>query len=323
MQGSQGSPDFQTSLDAPGSALSGCFDSLKQLGHHKIADLPSRVEPKTVLMCGPDYFEVKDVKNPHMAEHVGTTDRQAAILEWEKLRHTFEGLGYPVNVVPAQPGLEDMVYAANQVFVGTDADGTRLCIPANMKHSARQKEVPFYVDWFRAHGYKVQELTDNSATEAPCFEGHGDALWHPSRRLIWGAYGFRTAAAAYDHLSVLMDAPILRLRLVDAVFYHLDTCLAPLDEETAMYYPAAFDADGRELLGAVFKNLLEVNASEAANFACNAAVLGRNVVMQKGSPEIRKRLQDLDFEVCEVDTSEFIKGGGSVFCLKTMVYSTG
>lgn len=303
------------------SVVGRCYDSVSQLGTFELETLPARVEPKNVLMCGPDFYEVKDVKNPHMAKHVGSVDRERAILQWEKLRHTFEELGYPVNVVPAQPGLEDMVFAANQVFVGNDDNGVRICVPAEMKYAARQKEVPFYVDWFRANGYNVQLLSE--AGEAPKFEGHGDALWHPVKRMIWGGFGFRTDATAYDRLSALIDAPVLRLKLVNETFYHLDTCLAPLDTETALYYPPAFDDAGRELLGFIFKTLLPVSDAEAANFACNAAVLGRNVVMQEGNPEAVKRLSELDFNVREVDTSEFIKGGGSVFCLKTVVYSTG
>lgn len=306
------------------SVASRCYDSVAQLGAFDLEKIAPRVEPKTVLMCGPDYFQVKDVKNPHMAAHIGSADRETAILQWERLRHKFEELGYPVTVVPAQEGLEDMVYAANQVFVGADDQGVRICVPAEMKHAGRQKEVPFYADWFRANAYKVEELHPVAgATQAPRFEGHGDALWHPVKRLIWGGFGFRTEPAAYEQLATILDAPILRLRLTDPTYYHLDTCLAPLDSETAMFYPPAFDDAGRELLNTVFKTLLPVSEREASNFACNAAVLGRNVILQEGSPDICKRLRELDFKVEEVNTSEFMKGGGSVYCLKTLVYSTG
>ena len=39
----------------------------------------------------------------------------------------------------------------------------------------------------------------------------------------------------------MLGIPTMPLELTDARFYHLDTCFCPLDEQTAIYYPAAFD----------------------------------------------------------------------------------
>lgn len=301
------------------AATAKCYDSVEQLGDFNIDGAPSRVEPKSMLMCGPDFFEVKDVKNPHMAAHVGMVDKKLAIFQWEKLRHTFESLGHPVNIVPAQPNLEDMVFAANQVFAGTNPEGTRICVPAVMKYAGRQAEVPFYTDWFRANGYQIKELEG----AGPRFEGHGDAVWHPGKRVIWAAHGFRTDAEALSELAAIFDCPVMRLQLINECYYHLDTCFVALDADTAMFYPPAFDRKAQDLLARGFKTLLPVNQSDAANFACNAVVLGRNVVLQAGSEDISQRLSALGYTVVPVDTSEFIKGGGSAFCLKTMVYSAG
>jgi N-dimethylarginine dimethylaminohydrolase len=65
-----------------------------------------------------------------------------------------------------------------------------------------------------------------------------------------------------------------------------------------------------------------VSRREATDyFACNAHALdGKTVIMQRGAREAVSRLGALGFRVVEVDTGEFLKSGGSVFCLKMMIY---
>jgi N-dimethylarginine dimethylaminohydrolase len=43
-------------------------------------------------------------------------------------------------------------------------------------------------------------------------------------------------------------------------------------------------------------------------------------VLQKGSASACADLRRLGFKPVEVDTSEFMKSGGSVFCMKQVVY---
>lgn len=63
------------------------------------------------LMCPPDHFEVSYAINPWMnpdtAEDVALAGRQ-----WEALRQTYLALGHEVEIVAAELGLPDMVFAA-------------------------------------------------------------------------------------------------------------------------------------------------------------------------------------------------------------------
>ena len=63
---------------------------------------------------------------------------------------------------------------------------------------------------------------------------------------------------------------------------------------------------------------IEVDAGEArTRLACNACGPdGRHVLLPAGAPITAKRLRAEGFEVIEVDTEEFLKAGGSVFCMK-------
>jgi N-dimethylarginine dimethylaminohydrolase len=106
-------------------------------------------------------------------------------------------------------------------------------------------------------------------------------------------------------------------------FYHLDTCLAPLDEERALVVTEAFEDRGLELLARTFPKLLAVPPAEASErLACNAHCPdGRNVIIDAGAQETIRLLRGEGFRVLPVDTSEFLKSGGSVFCLKMMLPS--
>jgi N-dimethylarginine dimethylaminohydrolase len=60
-----------------------------------------------------------------------------------------------------------------------------------------------------------------------------------------------------------------------------------------------------------------VEESEAELFACNAAAFfGDTVVIQRGAARTTAELAQRGFDVREVETGEFMKSGGSVFCMK-------
>src|SRR5438105_1871825 len=120
--------------------------------------IPDRREPQKILMCPPVFFEVKDVKNAFMEGNVGKVDQKAASKQWEELRTAFERLGKEVLIIEPGPGLEDMVFSANQVLPGLDTEGRPYVLLSCMRHESRKKEVDYYRRWFEARGYRILEL---------------------------------------------------------------------------------------------------------------------------------------------------------------------
>lgn len=285
----------------------------------RLEDLPVMPPPRRVLMGRPDFFDVSYVINPHMAENVGRVDAGEAADEWRLLRRAYESLEVPAETVPAVEGLPDLVFAANQTFPFYDPrDGTRGIVLSEMHAPERRDEVRHFARFFRSQGYQSVRLPGTVGS----FEGMGDALWHPGRHLVWGGYGFRTTLDALRSLSSMLEVPVIALRLVDERFYHLDTCLSLLDDHTAMLYPPAIDEEGQALVRHFFTQIVYVPEDEAVNLlACNAhSPDGRHVLIQKGSRTTIGRLQDAGFEPVEVETGEFLKSGGSVFCMKQMFW---
>lgn len=292
--------------------------TVDELEHLDVAMLPDRPEPRRVLMCTPEHYDVVEVKNPYMDGNVGRVDKARALAEWEALRRTYEIAGHEVLLIRGEAGLEDMVFAANQVLPGIRSDGRPYVLLSRMQHPSRRKEVPIYRDWFERRGYDVFDLT----ASAGHFEGQGDAIWHPGKQLLWGGHGARTTFRAYEQVSELLCVPVITLELVNPNFYHLDTCFCALKSDAALYFPGAFDSEGRALLARMFPDLIEVSESESTRyFACNAHALdGKTVILQRGAVETVSRLRAEGFDVIEVDTDEFLKSGGSVFCMKMMIY---
>lgn len=283
-----------------------------------VADCRAVPLPGRVLLTEPTYFDVQYVINPHMATHVGDVDGQEAGRQWRAVRSTYESLDFTVNVVEGAEGLADMVFCANQTlpFYRPD-DGTKGVVLSRMHAEQRRPEVAHFETYFRQIGYDILRLSDVGD-----FEGMGDAIWHPRRFLLWGGYGIRTDRRAYDALANMLDVPVVAVRLVDEDFYHLDTCFCTLDERTVLIYPGAFETTGVELIGRLFERVIEAPEEEARRrFACNAhSPDGQHVLIQAGCDATIRRLEGAGFEAVELDTSEYLKAGGSVFCMKQMFW---
>jgi N-dimethylarginine dimethylaminohydrolase len=283
-----------------------------------VTDLAEIDPPGKVLMTTPAFFQVRYVINPHMQGNIGSVDGDVAREQWDSLRGVYEAIGLEVSALEGVQGLPDMVFSANQALPYLTPSGEKGIFPSLMHAPERRGEVPHFTSFFTALNYRTRRLPRN----IPDFEGMGDALWHPSRFLLYGGYGFRSDPAAYKFISDELDVPVVLLRLEDPDFYHLDTCLCVLDEHTCMIYAGAFDDEGLDLIDELFDTVIEAPEDEARrHFAVNAHCPDeRHVVIPENCDITTELLSQEGFLPIEVDTSEFIKSGGSVFCMKQMYW---
>jgi N-dimethylarginine dimethylaminohydrolase len=212
-----------------------------------------------------------------------------------------------------------MVFCANQSLPFIGRDGEKQVLMSIMKADQRKGEVPYIESYYRKENYTVNHIEGDTVSS---FEGMGDALWHFKRGLIWGAYGFRSSLEVYDQISDLYDVPVIALELQQEEFYHLDTCMCVLNENSVLVYSDAFSAEGMKLIKSMFDNVIEASAYEAEKlFAVNAVSPdGKNVLIQQGCTDVNQKLRDAGFYVHEYSTYEFLKSGGSVFCMKMMLW---
>ena len=284
-----------------------------------IEELPSMPAPSKVLMVKPTHFDVEYVINPHMNNQIGEVDKMQAMNEWNYLLDGFRELGFDTHVLQGEKGLPDMVFCANQSLPFVDENGDKKAVMSIMHAEQRKKEVTHIEKWLNEQGYETLSLNPEKISS---FEGMGDSLWHYKRRLLWGGYGFRSSLEAQEEVSALLDTPVVALELVDDKFYHLDTCMCVLNEKNVLIHPGAFTDEGCEMIYKLFDNVIEATAYEAEKlFAVNAVCPdGKNVLIQQGSTDVNKKLRDAGFSVHEYSTYEYLKSGGSVFCMKLMLW---
>jgi len=272
---------------------------------------------KHVLLCPPDYFDVVDQKNPYMAEKL-PVDREKARRQWQALRSALEQAGCEVETIAAAPGLEDMVFAANQVFVGFHEGIGKFIVPSRMVHHSRQREVPFFVDWYRQRGYKIIEMDLGDDH----LEGHGDLLWHPDWSRIYAGYGFRSTHVGVEKFRDAMfkfGIPVVPLQLVDRYCYHLDTCFCPLNNEAVLIYPGAYASESLATLRGFWQRVHELTADEAHKFMGNGIVANGRYLTPYITPHLEAILSQEGLAPVVIETSEFEKSGGSLFCMKTFL----
>ncbi|MEU3693407.1 dimethylargininase [Streptomyces narbonensis] len=256
--------------------------------------------PRHYLMCRPTHFDVVYSINPWM-DPAKPVDTQLAITQWEKLREVYLSLGHTVDTIDPLPGLPDMVFAANGATV---IDGRALV--ARFRDAERIAEGPAYHDWLRDNGFP------DLRTAHVVNEGEGDYLL--AGEWLLAGTGFRSDPRSHDEAQEYFGRPVIGLTLVDPDYYHLDTALTVLDEQTVAYYPAAFSPGSLAVLRRLFPDAVIATAEDAAVFGLNATSDGLNVVLPHNATGLTEQLRDRGFHPIGVDLSELLKAGGSVKC---------
>lgn len=288
-----------------------------------INDIKDRTDPTRVLMCSPDYFDIVDVKNVHMQGHIGNTDKAQVNAQWQSLKDAYDALLTnkvldEVSVIPGAPGCEDMVFCANQTLPWKMEDGSEVVVMSRMRHESRQREVPYFEEFFKNKGFKPLHFNN-----VKMFEGMGDVIPHPGKRLLYGGYGHRTTAEAYDELATMLQTPVVALELINPKFYHLDTCFVPLSKDSVMLCKEAFTEEGLAMIRQLFTKVYYIPEYETEKyFSLNAHAFDahgtKTAILQKGSAITVDVLKQEGYNVVEIETGEFMKSGGSVFCMKMM-----
>ncbi len=252
------------------------------------------------LMCPPTFFDVQYAINPWM--RVGDeVDLAGAQAQWSTLKATLEGLGHRVHEMMPQPGLPDLVFAAN----GGIVIGAKAMAPA-FRYPERAAETPVYADALRQWGY------EHVATPQALNEGEGDFLLVGST--ILAGSGFRSDELAAHEVGAYFELPVVSLTLVDPRFYHLDTALSVLDAETIAYLPSAFDAVSRATLAELFPDAILAEEDDARKLGLNLVSDGRNVVMSAEAPTLARSFAERGYQVHPIEFDEFRKAGGGIKC---------
>ncbi|HKU19133.1 MAG TPA: arginine deiminase family protein [Candidatus Saccharimonadales bacterium] len=257
---------------------------------------------KKILMTPADFFGIEYEINAWMhAEN--QVDRTAAQQQWRNVHDIYtKQLGWQVELATPVEHLPDMVFATDCCLM---LDGKILL--SNFRYPERQPETARFEEWFRAHGYTQMQQAKHR------FEGGGDNLVCGDK--ILAGHGFRSDSAAADELREYFGREVVPLKIIDPFFYHLDTSLAVLSDDTVAFYPGALDQDSQARLRAVIPNVIEATLEEARGFGLNAVSDGHTIITSNESESLLQRYRDAGFEVIGTPILEFRKSGGGVKCM--------
>lgn len=254
------------------------------------------------LMCPPNYFDVEYEINPWM-DMKKKINKDLALAQWQDLYELYEDLGVKVYLIKPREGLPDMVFTANVGMAIEDK-----VVLSNFRYSERRGERQHFKEWFERHGYTILELPPEIK-----FESSGAISFYGERFLI--DYGFRTSEVAVEEIEKLLNVKVIALKLVNSHFYHLDLCFTPLDTRTALYFPPAFSPKGVKVIKSIVEQPIAITVYDAMHFGCNIVVIDDIVVVNEGCKTLHGKLEEIGYEVMEVNLSEFHKSGGGARCL--------
>lgn len=262
------------------------------------------------LMCRPDYFSVSYRINPWMEPSKNPSNWQTAADQWQKLHHLLIRLGGYVEYIKPQPGLPDMVFAANHGLLGKDEHS--FVVP-RFAHHERSGEESHIKRWLQDKG-----IVRFIQPTVP-WEGAGDSLWHGNT--LFCGYGIRSQFEAYHEIERFLGIDdVVYCRLVDDYFYHLDTCFCPVVDDQAIFFPDAFDQTSIKNMERACA-LHAIPEEEARLFACNSVIVGYKAIIPEGCPKTVKILESMDVEVYSTPMSEYIKAGGACKCCTLQLWS--
>jgi N-dimethylarginine dimethylaminohydrolase len=261
-------------------------------------------------MCPPDFYGIHYEINPWM-DMSRQSDHHVAVKQWQALHEHILHCGAKVSLLSPVEGLPDLVFTANAAMIyasRTDNLVRPLALLSRFRHRQRQGEEPFNRRWFVEHGFEIIDVPENFS-----FEGAGDALFCGDT--LYAGYRMRSDAAGHQKIGKLLGCRVIPVELIDARYYHLDTCFCPLTDGEAIWYPPAFDEYGQAAIRNHVPNLIEARRDEAERFACNAVVIGKHVITNTGCDRLHAELEPRGYAPIATPLDEFVKAGGSAKCL--------
>jgi N-dimethylarginine dimethylaminohydrolase len=288
-------------------------------------------------MCEPTGYTVNYEINPYMKASV--IDPAKALRQWRSVKDALIDGGAHVDVVPGDPRYPDMVFVANAAQIVRDRY-QKIAVMARFKSEHRAGEAELWAERMPSSrpgsiNYLMSINAKGAGLHSPFFEGQGDVITfdgmaEPGNRgnlyhYIIG-FGQRTSCDGARYVNNVLDMvpttqTVTSIELQSPYFYHLDTCVfagefACLVIENAIgpnYRPALIKALQFEKAD---KPIIYVTEEEGKTLCCNMVETSTGVVVSGIlPPRIKAELEKVGYKCIEVDTSEFLKAGGSVRCM--------
>jgi N-dimethylarginine dimethylaminohydrolase len=240
-------------------------------------------------------------------------DFDQAAREHDRFAELIKGVGAEIVYLPDHDSLTmDSLYVRDAAAVCPK--GVILC---NMGKPARRGEPAIHGQAFEKAGIPVL----GAITGEGSIEG-GDLIWLDEKTVAIGRT-YRTNDEGIRQFKNLVG-PDVHVEVSAMPHYkgqsdvfHLMSIISPLDKDLQLVYSPLMPIPFREWLLAKGMTLVEVPDSEFASMGCNVlAIAPREVVMVKGNPETKKRMESAGCKVHVIEADAIsVPGEGGPTCL--------
>lgn len=264
------------------------------------------------LVCRPEYFDVSYEINPWMRPDEWS-DNHYSIAQKEHIKYEIElqKLGAELYYLPPVPNLPDLVFTAN----GGVLLNKKVLI-SKFKYPQRQPEEVYFEAIFNI--WKNDGLVTDVIHSPVTFEGAGDCLWDPFRKLFWMGYSQRSSYEARYIIEDYFGVEVIPLELATPKFYHLDTAFCPLQNGEIIFHPDAFTLDS---LSTITNNVDDRNfiipsdSEDHDSLSMNAVNIDNNIIFSKCSTSLEYMLYEVGYNVIRSPLTSFLRSGGGPKCL--------
>ncbi len=236
-----------------------------------------------------------------------------AVDEHARFAEVIKGVGAEIIYLPADGSLTmDSLYVRDAAMLSPQ--GVVLC---NMGKPARSGEPGINGKAYEAARLKVAGAITGSGR----IEG-GDLIWLDDRTVAIGRT-YRTNDEGIRQFKQILG-PDIHVEVAVMPHYkgpsdvfHLMSVISPLDKDLQLVYSPLMPIPFREWLLSRGMNLVEVPDTEFASMGCNVlAIAPREVVMVKGNPETKRRMEAAGCKVHVIAADAIsVPGEGGPTCL--------
>jgi N-dimethylarginine dimethylaminohydrolase len=290
-----------------------------------IHQLPERQEPRKLLMCTPEFFGLNEAK---LQQNTTQPIRPIQIKrQWTKLKDEYLKLKEKrviedVLFLRGHEAIQEMVFINRCFLPWISIKGEKMAIMGKSTLPTHPTSVAYLQSYLEENSYSTYNL------ETPThFAGYADAVPHPGKRLIYAGINALNSKTAFDEIAEILDVTVLLLNIINPVFKNLEMCFLPVDIDTVIICPQAFDYDSLCIIKTMFTNIIRIPTREVIE----QQSLTTHIMYERksktkiafipfGTCFVYQALEERGYDLQELDVSEFFSLGASVAALKLMMY---
>lgn len=261
------------------------------------------------LMCPPYFYNTHFLFNPWMS-YKEDVDSQKALTQWENLKNSIEKAGGEVEVIEPDPREGAMVFVRDNAFV---YDKNKVLIIRS--YGPRGKREPKILEkFFKKRKWKVTVLPKNLFLEG------GNLIWLNENTILAG-FGSDIYFKAYEWFVEFLkkerkkDINLILVKLIDKKYLHLDMVLSCVQEKIFLVYKRGLNLGKNWKNSFLWQGLPILELEDSETYGANLISVNNTVIGSCFSNKTIEKLKSFNFNVENLDLSEFHKAGGGAHCL--------